>query len=180
MVAFVGSVVGGTLSIVSVAVGARTTWLVRRGRVVEVNVLEAGSACLVTRLGADSDGVFVVPVDGDIMSAANGQIAEQTDKVYRLVEGDRAAWIDVSHFVHVEDLHIVANVPRADDGKVVEHENLTPRRADGFLGGQTAEIDQFALLVDFNESRFGVLADESELATLRPYQPQTEDPRLLG
>jgi hypothetical protein len=54
------------LCVMCIPVRARTARLVRIRWIVEVDVLQASGACLVTGLGANSNGVLVVPVDDDL------------------------------------------------------------------------------------------------------------------
>jgi hypothetical protein len=61
-----------------------------------------------------------------IVGTTNREIIKQTSEVSFLVESLRLTRIDGSDLVHVEDLDVVANSLRANNGIVVEHADLTP------------------------------------------------------
>jgi hypothetical protein len=157
-----------TLRVMRVAVRTGASRLVGVGRVVEVDVLQASSARLVSGLRSHRNGAVIIPVNDDIMSPPNRQIVKETLEILRSIESDGLLGINGRDLVHVEDLNVVAHGFRADDGEVVEHADLAPRRAERVLGWQTSEVGEFALLVDFDESRSGVLPDQCDLAALGP------------
>jgi len=161
----VGTVVGHTLGIVNVSVLASTTgrgWL---ARILEVDVLETSLAGLVSGLGTDSEDVLVVPVNNDVVGAANGQLVEQTNEVGLGVECLRCLWVDTQKLLHVEDLNVVTNGLGADDDIVVQYANLAPSRTHTLCGKATHVLD-LTILEDLNERSTGELAYDTELAAI--------------
>jgi hypothetical protein len=188
-----------TLRIVRVPIRTGAPRLVRVSRVVEVDILQTSGASLVTRLRANCNSILVVPVNDNVVSPSDRQIVKESLKILGSVEGDRLAGVDGRDLVHVEDLDVVANGFRADDGEVVENTDLAPGRAERVLSWQTSEVGEFALFVDFDECRAGVLSWNPLAMTnmwlrgscadlpinaiwrpLGPTQPQTDEPLLLG
>jgi hypothetical protein len=160
-------VVGHALGVVHVAVLAGTAGGAGVCRVLEVDVLQAGAAGLVAGLGADGNGVLVVPVDDDVVGAADGEgVAEQTCEVLLGVENLGALGVERQELVEVEDLDVVANGLGADDNVVVQDTDLAPAGADGVLGREAAEVLDLALLRDLDEGGSAELANDTELTSV--------------
>jgi hypothetical protein len=88
---------------VDVSILACTAWRGRLARVRKINVLETSCTCLIARLGAYSENVLVVPVDNNIVCAANGKLIPQSNEVLLRVKGDRALRMNTQELFHVED-----------------------------------------------------------------------------
>jgi len=161
----VGTVVGNTLGIVYISVLASTTgrgWL---ARVLEVDVLETSLAGLVSGLGTDSEDVLVVPVNNNVVGAADGQFVEQTNEVGLGIECLRCLWVDSQKLLHVEDLNVVTNGLGADDDIVVQDTDLAPSRPNTLCGEATHVLD-LTILEDLNERSTGELAYDTEFAAI--------------
>ena len=104
------------LRIMRITVRAGTPRLVGILRVVKVDVLQASGASLVTGLGSHCDSAVIVPVDDDIVGPTDRQIIKESLQILRSVKGDGLLGVNGRDLVHVEDLDIVANSFRADDG----------------------------------------------------------------
>ena len=166
-VAAVRAIVGHALGIVHVAVLAGTAGGTGVCGVLEVDVLQAGAAGLVAGLGADSNGVLIVPVDDNVVGAADGEgVAEQTCEVLLGVKDLGALGVERQELVEVEDLDVVANGLGADDNVVVQDTDLAPAGADGVLCREAAEVLDLALLGDLDESSSAELADDTELTSV--------------
>jgi hypothetical protein len=157
-----------TLRIVRVTVRTGASRLVWVGWVVEVDVLQASGASLVTWLSSHRNGRIIIPVNDDIMSPPNRQIVKESLEILRSIESDGLLGVNGRDLVHVEDLHVVSHGFRANDGEVVEYTDLAPRRTERVLGWQASEVSEFSLLVNFDESGSGVLPDQCDLAALGP------------
>ena len=161
----VRAVVGHTLGVVNVSVLASTTgrgWL---AGVLEVNVLETSLAGLVSGLSTDSEDVLVIPVNNNVVGAADGQFIPQTNEVGLGVECLGSLWVDIQELLHVEDLNVVTNGLGADDDIVVQYANLAPSRTHT-LCGETTHVLDLTVLENLNERSTGELAYNTELAAV--------------